>query len=285
MKRIAIFTSGEGECAKHLVPLFNNGDKIHIDLVVTERGDNQLIEQMLRNGVNALFLPRAVWQVNPDEVIKLLADNNIDILALDDFSGDLPEKIKETFEGRIVNLTSPEMAAGEIESIIHKDSSISVDSTVGPDLSKSVDEEWAETLKIKFDPSQVAQTPPPIPVVETPQPHSPQQQSYAFQQQAYAPPRQQYAESLQLHHTATQGEPMPSSYLIWAILSTVLCCTIPGIVAIIYSSQVSSKYYSGEIEGSKRASRNAQIWIIVSFVLGVLSSTLYLPIMIATSSL
>ncbi|MDE5886954.1 MAG: CD225/dispanin family protein [Muribaculaceae bacterium] len=71
---------------------------------------------------------------------------------------------------------------------------------------------------------------------------------------------------------------MPPSYLVWSVVITVLCCMIPGIVAIIYSSQVSTKYYSGDIEGAKRSSENAQIWIIVSFVLGVLSSTLYLPI-------
>ncbi|MDE6226697.1 MAG: CD225/dispanin family protein [Muribaculaceae bacterium] len=71
---------------------------------------------------------------------------------------------------------------------------------------------------------------------------------------------------------------MPKSYLVWAIVVTILCCLVPGVVAIIFASQVSSKYYSGDIEGAKRASRNAEIWIIVSFVLGVLSATLYLPI-------
>ncbi|MCH5230394.1 MAG: CD225/dispanin family protein [Muribaculaceae bacterium] len=73
---------------------------------------------------------------------------------------------------------------------------------------------------------------------------------------------------------------MPSTWLIWSVLITVFCCFIPGIIAIIYSSQVSSRYYAGDIEGARRASRNAEIWIIVSFVLGVLSATLYLPFML-----
>lgn len=75
---------------------------------------------------------------------------------------------------------------------------------------------------------------------------------------------------------------MPPTWLVWSVIMTVFCCTIPGIVAIIFSSQVSSRYGMGDIEGAKRASRNAEIWIIVSFVLGVLSSTLYLPIMMAS---
>lgn len=74
--------------------------------------------------------------------------------------------------------------------------------------------------------------------------------------------------------------PMPSTYLVWSIVMTVLCCFIPGIVAIIFSSQVSSRYYIGDYEGAQRASNRAQIWIIVSFVLGVLSASLYLPIML-----
>ena len=74
---------------------------------------------------------------------------------------------------------------------------------------------------------------------------------------------------------------MPPTFLVWAVVMTVFCCTVPGIVAIIYSAQVSSKFYQGDFEGASRASRRAEIWIIVSFVLGVLVSTLYLPLMIA----
>lgn len=76
-------------------------------------------------------------------------------------------------------------------------------------------------------------------------------------------------------------QPMPPTYLVWSVVMTILCCMIPGIVAIIYSAQVSSKFYQGDMEGARRASERAQIWIIVSFVLGVLCNTLYIPLMIA----
>lgn len=75
--------------------------------------------------------------------------------------------------------------------------------------------------------------------------------------------------------------PMPSTYLVWAVVMTILCCMPAGIVAIVFGSQVSSRYYSGDYEGAKRASRRAEIWIIVSFVLGVLTQTLYMPMVIA----
>lgn len=71
---------------------------------------------------------------------------------------------------------------------------------------------------------------------------------------------------------------MPPTYFVWSVLATVLCCFIPGIIGIVYSSMVSSRYYTGDIEGAHRASRNAEICIIISIVLGVVSSTLYLPL-------
>lgn len=62
----------------------------------------------------------------------------------------------------------------------------------------------------------------------------------------------------------------PSSipnYLVWSILITIaslcLCCivgTIPGIVAIVFSSQVNSKLAAGDQAGAEQASRNAKLW-------------------------
>ncbi|MDE6298374.1 MAG: CD225/dispanin family protein [Muribaculaceae bacterium] len=118
---------------------------------------------------------------------------------------------------------------------------------------------------MNYDKEIARDVPPPIPGTVSPMPgQSPMQQ--AAQGVQPAPGAQ------------TPQEPMPASYLIWSVLATVFCCLVPGIVAIIFSSQVSSKYYAGDIEGARKASRNAEIWIIVSFVLGVLSATLYLPI-------
>ena len=71
---------------------------------------------------------------------------------------------------------------------------------------------------------------------------------------------------------------MPKSYLAWAVVMTVLCCLPAGVVAIVFSSQVTSKYYAGDFEGARKASDRAQIWIIVSFVLGIMANTLYLPL-------
>lgn len=291
MKKIAIFTSGTGESVSRLVSLFNEGDSIRVDLVVTDRGDTRLVEHMIQRGVNAMFLPRELWRINPGNILNLLDENKIDLIALDELDGFLPEEVSERYSGRIVTLTNPEEAPLEVTALLGLEETPiekpveEKEEVIVEESGKSVDEDWAETLKVKFDPEQVAQTPPPIPGVSQatqgtkPNPNQQQQTQYFQQpQQPYQQPQQEF---LQPHVQQQQSrEPMPSTYLIWSILCTIFCCFIPGIVAIVFSSQVSTKYFTGDLEGAKKASRNAEIWIIVSFVLGVLTATLYLPIML-----
>lgn len=71
---------------------------------------------------------------------------------------------------------------------------------------------------------------------------------------------------------------MPQNYLLWSILATIFCCLPLGIVSIIFSAQVSGKYFAGDYEGARRASRYAQYWIIASIVVGVVTATLYIPL-------
>ncbi len=66
-------------------------------------------------------------------------------------------------------------------------------------------------------------------------------------------------------------EPCPPTNLVWAIISTVLCCMPSGIVAIFYALKVSNKYREGDIEGAKRASETGAWWCIASIILGILS--------------
>ncbi|NLT00716.1 MAG: CD225/dispanin family protein [Bacteroidales bacterium] len=60
------------------------------------------------------------------------------------------------------------------------------------------------------------------------------------------------------------NEAPPSNYLVGAILVTIFCCQILGIVSIIYAAQVNSKWQAGDFDGARRASRNALTWIWVS---------------------
>ena len=130
------------------------------------------------------------------------------------------------------------------------------------------DEEWAKRLKLDFDPEKVKEsTPPPVP-------EGPEYNNRPPQQPAPGNPYTPFQQEI---------EPMPPTYMVWSVLALVLCCFVPAIVAIIYSAQVSSKYYAKDYEGAKRCSDMAQIWIIVSIVLGVIGMAFYIPFTLLSS--
>ncbi|MBX9401679.1 CD225/dispanin family protein [Lysobacter sp. BMK333-48F3] len=60
--------------------------------------------------------------------------------------------------------------------------------------------------------------------------------------------------------------PYPN-YLVWSIIITVIafcaCCgvgAIPGVVSIVYGTQVDSKFAAGDEAGAALASSNARTW-------------------------
>lgn len=150
-----------------------------------------------------------------------------------------------------------------------------------PAVPKSVDDAWAETLGV---PNNVPPVPDAPNIPDVPKDFS---GSNGFNvpngfngfKGTYPP----FSPAAQPNTGVKNTEPMPKTWLVWSILFTIFCCFIPGIVAIVYSSKVSSRYFAGDIEGAKRASESAEIWIIISFVLGVIVNTLYLPLSIASA--
>lgn len=109
-----------------------------------------------------------------------------------------------------------------------------------------------------------------------------QQQSYQQQgyQQSYQQPYGQQYGAYNQPYGQQPGQqpgqpPMPRNYLIWAIIVTICCCIVTGIVAIIYASKVSPAYYSGNYMAAQDASNKAEMWVIVSFVLGLIIQPFY----------
>jgi len=70
------------------------------------------------------------------------------------------------------------------------------------------------------------------------------------------------------------------NYLVFAILSTVLCCPATGIPAIIYAAQVNGKLQAGDLAGAQAASNNAKMWCWVSFGIGLAGTVLWLLLMV-----
>ena len=78
---------------------------------------------------------------------------------------------------------------------------------------------------------------------------------------------------------AVQSEPCPPAYIAWAIIATLLCCTIVGIPAIIFASMTKGAYYKGNIEKAKKYSEWTQWFIIASIVLGCVSWPFQIAVM------
>ena len=78
---------------------------------------------------------------------------------------------------------------------------------------------------------------------------------------APAAPRANYA--------APANNVVVPNHMVGAILTTLFCCLIGGIIAIVYASQVNTKLAQGDIAGAQAASRTANGWIIANVIFGL----------------
>ncbi len=62
-----------------------------------------------------------------------------------------------------------------------------------------------------------------------------------------------------------QPQTPPPNYLVFAILTTIFCCQILGIVSIVFAAQVNSRWNSGDVQGALDASKNAKLWAWIAF--------------------
>lgn len=74
--------------------------------------------------------------------------------------------------------------------------------------------------------------------------------------------------------------PKPDNYLVWAILTTILCCLPFGIVSIVYSTKVDNLYYAGQYEEAQAKAKSAKTWAIIAASSGVLFMVLYLIVVV-----
>lgn len=71
------------------------------------------------------------------------------------------------------------------------------------------------------------------------------------------------------------GAVPPPNYLVWAILSTVLCCLPLGIASIVFSTQVNSKWAMGDVAGALDSSAKAKKFAIWSAIAAAIGWVLY----------
>lgn len=97
------------------------------------------------------------------------------------------------------------------------------------------------------------------------------QQGYDPYNQGYNPYNQGYGQQ------PYGGYPMrkPDNYLVWAILTTVLCCLPFGVVAIVKSSQVDTLWQQGRYDEAFKASESSKKWSIISAIVSLVFGVIY----------
>ncbi len=101
------------------------------------------------------------------------------------------------------------------------------------------------------------------------------------QNQGYQQPQQQYNNRQPYGNNNHGYQPQPNpglppeNNMIWAILSTLLCCLPFGIVAIVYASKVNGLWMSGLYDAARQAAKNARNWSIAAACSGLVFAIIY----------
>jgi hypothetical protein len=96
---------------------------------------------------------------------------------------------------------------------------------------------------------------------------------------AAAPPAQSYTPPPPPRSYATAapvGGTPPPNYLVQSIIVTLCCCLPLGIVAIVFSAQVNSKFAAGDTAGAADASAKAKMFCWIGFGLGIALQLIWL---------
>ncbi|XP_072182116.1 uncharacterized protein [Diadema setosum] len=147
------------------------------------------------------------------------------------------------------------------------------------------------TEQTPYPPQQTPYPPQQTPYPPQQSPYPPQQQGYPAKgpPPAYGEGQAAYAASgqnvvvgpaPQTTVIVRQAQAQPNDYLAFAIFVTICCCLPLGIVAIIKSMDVRSRYTAGDMNGALEASRSAKNWSVAGLVIGIILEVIAIIIII-----
>lgn len=272
--KIALLVSGNAEKALAVYNFFKEGNRIDIDCLITDIPDSKVIEPFTAGGVETFSFPMSEWETNSEKIADFLKNRNVQLVCVDNFSYPLNDQFRSRFDSHaVVSLLEGNAGANQVVEAMKMVSEAEERKSKGITTPENAtqEEEWAQTLHINYNPDESRHIPEPEPeTISTAHTNVP-------------PPYPEGSDRIQPSRNSNrESTSMPDTYLIWAVVVTVLCCLIPGIIAIVNAASVSTRYYNGDIEGAERASRRTQIWIIISIVCGLVWNTIYVPLMLIT---
>lgn len=103
MKKIAIFASGSGTNAENIINYFADNADVKISLILSNKEDAYVIQRAVNHKVEWTVFNRDQFY-NTDYVLKLLADNQIDIIILAGFLWLVPNSLIQAYPNKIINI-------------------------------------------------------------------------------------------------------------------------------------------------------------------------------------
>lgn len=104
MKHIALLASGQGTNAENIADYFANNDAVEVSVLLTDKQDAPVVNKMQRKEIEVKFFPRPLWREQPQLILDLLAEKQVDLIVLAGFTSFIDAKIVDAYEHRIINI-------------------------------------------------------------------------------------------------------------------------------------------------------------------------------------
>ena len=78
----------------------------------------------------------------------------------------------------------------------------------------------------------------------------------------------------------TVNRQKPDNYLVWAILTTLLCCIPFGIVAIVKATQVDTLWANGNYDEAEATAQSSKKWSIAAAVASAIVCAIYVLVVV-----
>lgn len=103
MKNIAIFASGNGTNAERIIKYFKDNNTAQVSIVLTNNSNAGVIKKAKALGVAVHIFNRSGFY-NNDEVLDILARNNVELIVLAGFLWLIPEQLIHKYPNKIINI-------------------------------------------------------------------------------------------------------------------------------------------------------------------------------------
>lgn len=102
MKKIAVLASGSGTNAENLVKYFSGRTEAGVVMMICDRKEAFVFERMKNLGVPSYYIRKD--ELYTGGLLKLLKENEIDLVVLAGFLKLVPQDVIDSFPNRIINV-------------------------------------------------------------------------------------------------------------------------------------------------------------------------------------